>query len=173
MATSGVVATGTQFWNGMRHMLQYLDCTALKVVPSAKKAVSFRKILFKFFNSGSGRCISGTVIDLHFSIWKLWNPGGRLSEYYASTIAAKLRRGGAHKTLGDKKFLSCSVVDFSAWREVCLINRHLKHAEPDLRCMLRQPRQRCRSGFRRALAPHLRKAAISRHEALDHRRNQF
>lgn len=71
---------------------------------------SLRHSIFNFFNTGAGHKVSAFAIDLHFKLWKLWHPGAKFSDYYAGSIAASLKRGGIHKTLGNKKFLSGSYV---------------------------------------------------------------
>jgi len=68
-----------------------------------------RRHLFDFFNSGPGARASVPLIDLHYQIWKLWHGKATFAEYYAATIAQKLRHGGSHKALGAKAFLSGSL----------------------------------------------------------------
>jgi hypothetical protein len=65
---------------------------------------------FEYFNTGGGAWFSARVMDLHFKLWKWAEPGTSFADYYAGTVAAGLRRGGSHKTLGDKRFLSGSVL---------------------------------------------------------------
>lgn len=75
--------------------------------PAARKC-SFRRSIFEFFNAGPGSRIAALAVDLHFLAWRLANPGAQFSDYYAGSIAAALKRGGTHKTLGGKRFLSSS-----------------------------------------------------------------
>ncbi len=69
-----------------------------------------KRALFEFFNSGAGSKVSAIAIDIHFWLWKLRHPGAKFSDYYAGSIAGKLGRGGTHKTLGDKRFLTGSLL---------------------------------------------------------------
>ncbi len=45
-------------------------------------------------------------VDLRFWFWKRHHPGGSFAEFYAAIIAAKLGRGGVHKTLVSRNRLS-------------------------------------------------------------------
>ena len=78
-------------------------------VSPANENPGFKRKIFDFFNVGIGSKISALVIDTHFLYWKLRHPGAKFSDYYAGRIADSLRRGGTHKTLGDKAFLSGSL----------------------------------------------------------------
>lgn len=69
-----------------------------------------RRRIFEFFNRGAGRKVSSRLVDLHFRIWKLRHSGATFADYYAGSIAARLNRGGTHKTLGRMRFLSGSLV---------------------------------------------------------------
>jgi hypothetical protein len=69
-----------------------------------------RRRIFEFFNSGAGSRVAMPIIDLHFRLWRLRYGNASFAEYYAGSIAGELRRGGTHKTLGSKRFLSGSVV---------------------------------------------------------------
>jgi hypothetical protein len=78
----------------------------------------FKRRIFDFFNVGIGSAISARVIDAHFLYWKLRHPGAKFSDYYAGRIADSLRRGGTHKTLGDKAFLSGSLTSDAVKKSV-------------------------------------------------------
>ena len=65
--------------------------------------------IYEFFNRGGGFRISALLVDFHFFIWKVRWPGATFADYYSGAIAGSLKRGGTHKTLGDKKFLSGSL----------------------------------------------------------------
>ena len=71
--------------------------------------VRLKRAIFEFFNSGAGSKVSAALIDVHFRLWRLRHPGAQFSDYYAGSIAQQLKRGGTHKTLGRKKFLSGSL----------------------------------------------------------------
>lgn len=66
------------------------------------------RLLFEFFNSGLGGRLAGLVTDAQFGWWKLRHRRARFSDYYAASIANRLKRGGTHKTLGVRRFLSPS-----------------------------------------------------------------
>ena len=85
---------------------------------------SLRHSIFNFFNTGAGHKASAFAIDLHFKFWKLWYPGAKFSDYYAGSIAASLKRGGTHKTLGNKKFLSGSYVSGPVELDVASHQKH-------------------------------------------------
>lgn len=70
--------------------------------------------VFEFFNKGVGWRLTSLVVDFKFLIWKLRYPETKFSDYYAGSIASRLRRGHSHKTLGNKKFLSGSLITNSA-----------------------------------------------------------
>jgi hypothetical protein len=70
------------------------------------RRAGIRRRLFEFFNSGLGRWIAAPVIDVHFRLWKLRHGVATFGEYYGRSIALELKRGGTHKTLGNKTFLS-------------------------------------------------------------------
>lgn len=70
---------------------------------------SLKRTIFEFFNKGSGWKLTALVVDFKFLLWKLRHPGARFSDYYAGTIAAGLKQGRSHKTLGNKRFLSGSL----------------------------------------------------------------
>lgn len=78
-------------------------------IPVAPERRSLRRHLFDFFNSGPGARASVPLIDLHYQIWKRWHGKATFADYYAGSIAQKLRHGGTHKALGAKKFLSGSL----------------------------------------------------------------
>lgn len=65
--------------------------------------------VFEFFNTGIGWRITALLVDMRFLGWKLIHPKASFSDFYAESIASMLRRGGSHKTLGNKKFLSRSL----------------------------------------------------------------
>jgi SAM-dependent methyltransferase len=79
-------------------------------VASAGWLAALRRAIFELFNSGAGAPLSAFVIDVHFLKWRLRHPGDRFSHYYAGSIANELKRGKTHKTLGDKRFLSGSML---------------------------------------------------------------
>jgi hypothetical protein len=79
---------------------------------------SHKRRIFDFFNVGIGSAISARVVDTHFLYWKLRHPGANFSDYYAGRIADSLRRGGTHKTLGDKAFLSGSLTSDAVKKSV-------------------------------------------------------
>lgn len=78
-------------------------------IPVAPERRSLKRSLFDFFNSGSGARALVPLIDLHYQIWKRWHGKATFAEYYAGSIAQKLRHGGTHKALGAKTFLSGSL----------------------------------------------------------------
>lgn len=77
--------------------------------PGGPRINRFKRKIFDFFNNGGGHKFSSAVIDLHFTIWKLRHPCAKFSDYYAGSIAAGLKRGKTHKTLGNRRFLSGSL----------------------------------------------------------------
>jgi hypothetical protein len=91
------------------------------------RQLSLRHSIFNFFNTGAGHKVSAFAIDLHFKFWKLWHPGAKFSDYYAGSIAASLKRGGTHKTLGNKKFLSGSYISGPAELDVASHQKHGKN----------------------------------------------
>lgn len=82
----------------------------MRAVARQRGRLQLKRSIFEFFNSGSGSWLSMAIIDLHFWLWKRRHGPARFSEYYARSIAAELRSGGTHKTLGGKRFLSGSLV---------------------------------------------------------------
>lgn len=74
----------------------------------AEAPARLKRAIFEFFNKGAGSRLSAVFVDAHFLLWRLRHPHARFSDYYAGSIAAGLRRGRTHKTLGDKRFLSGS-----------------------------------------------------------------
>lgn len=80
-----------------------------RILPAEpQKKVPITRQVFEFFNGGGGAGIVATVVDLHFKWWRRRHPGASFGDYYADTVAQSLRRGGTHKTLGDKAFLSAA-----------------------------------------------------------------
>ena len=66
--------------------------------------------VFEFFNIGIGWRITALLVDMRFLGWKLIHPKASFSDFYAESIVSILQRGGSHKTLGNKKFLSGSLL---------------------------------------------------------------
>lgn len=69
---------------------------------------------YNFFDKGIGWRLTALVVDFKFRIWKLQHPGASFSDFYAGSIAFRLKRGQSHKTLGNKKFLSGSLISSPA-----------------------------------------------------------
>jgi len=69
-----------------------------------------KRTLFEFFNKGSGWKLTAAAVDLKFLLWRIRHPGAHFSDFYAGSIAVGLKQGRSHKTLGNKKFLSGSLV---------------------------------------------------------------
>jgi trans-aconitate methyltransferase len=83
------------------------------VQPSAaalKATSGSRHKLIRLFENNSAAKLAGFYTDARFLMWRLLNPGGSFAEFYASTIARKLARGGVHKTLGTRNYQSASLV---------------------------------------------------------------
>jgi hypothetical protein len=98
-----------------------------------------RRRIFEFFNQGAGFKLSATAINVHFKLWQRRHPTLTFGDYYAGTIAASLRRGGSHKTLGDRAFLTASRLqdksDFAS-RGRSVFETLLRHGlEPHYRCI--------------------------------------
>ena len=72
--------------------------------------MKIKQRVFEFFNKGIGWRITSLVVDFKFLIWKIKYPQTGFSDFYAGSIASRLRRGHSHKTLGNKKFLSGSLI---------------------------------------------------------------
>lgn len=82
-----------------------VDYTAI-----GSKEGNARKPIFEFFNSGRGSWLGARAVDVHFLLWRWFHPDARFADYYAGSVRASLRRGATHKTLGNKIFLSGSIL---------------------------------------------------------------
>lgn len=71
---------------------------------------SIKRKVYDFFDKGIGWRLTALVVDFKFLVWKLQHPGASFSNFYAGSIASRLKRGQSHKTLGNKKFLSGSLI---------------------------------------------------------------
>jgi hypothetical protein len=86
------------------------DFHPIGTIDQTKKTSAANQLAFDFFNSGVGARILAPFQEACFRLWKLRHKNATFADFYAGNIAKHLRRGGSHRTLGSKQFLSGSLL---------------------------------------------------------------
>jgi len=83
----------------------------------------FKKLIIRQFERGWGVNLAALATDLGFALWRIRHRNASFAQFYAHVIAARLARGGAHKTLGTRHYwtglspLSAPLLDPAAFRK--------------------------------------------------------
>ncbi len=63
-----------------------------------------KALLVRLFEHTWGAKLAGVIADMRFALFRWRYPDASYADFYARTIAARLMRGGSHKTLGARKW---------------------------------------------------------------------
>ncbi len=63
-----------------------------------------KKYIIKRFERGWGLSLAALASDIGFALWRIRHRNASFCDFYAHAIAARLARGGAHKTLGTRHY---------------------------------------------------------------------
>ncbi len=84
---------------------------------SPKPAKGAKQDFNRFFENSMAAKLAGLMTDVRFALWRFKNPKGSFAEFYATTIAEKLKRGGVHKTLGARNYQTAGLIGQAAPQE--------------------------------------------------------
>ena len=99
-----VYATGTAL-----STLSYLLGFQLFVAANARHFDGYDRFVLwahKRAYRGLGRFVSIALEEIRFAHWKLKNPSATFADYYAGSIASRIKRGGSHRTLGQRRYFT-------------------------------------------------------------------
>ena len=71
--------------------------------------------LHRYSYKGTGRIVTIVVNEMGFRFWKVRFPGATYADYYAGTIANRIKRGGSHRTLGANAHFTGSAQDLAGF----------------------------------------------------------
>lgn len=63
-----------------------------------------KKFIIGRFEHGWGITLAALATDIGFALWRIRHRNAPFAQFYARLIAARLARGGAHKTLGTRRY---------------------------------------------------------------------
>ena len=90
--------------------------------PVASQA-HLKKFIIRQFQHGWGVNLAALATDIGFALWRIRRRNASFAQFYAHLIAARLARGGAHKTLGTRRYwtglspLSAPLLDPAGFRK--------------------------------------------------------
>lgn len=65
---------------------------------------ALKRFIIRHFERGMGAQLAALAADTHFKLWRIAHRDGSYAEFYAQVIAARLARGGSHRTLGTRDY---------------------------------------------------------------------
>lgn len=65
---------------------------------------TLKRLIIRRFERGMGAQFAALAADARYTLWRMSHRDGTYAEFYAQSIAARLERGGSHRTLGAQDY---------------------------------------------------------------------
>lgn len=80
------------------------DISGAEAGPPTARRNRLKKVIIGRFERGWGVSLAALATDIGFILWRIRYRNASFAQFYARLIAARLARGGAHKTLGTRRY---------------------------------------------------------------------
>lgn len=83
----------------------HASAQAVEAAPAITASrISVKRLIIQRFERGLGAHLAALMADTRFKLWRLTHREGSYADFYAHVIAARLARGGSHRTLGPRDY---------------------------------------------------------------------